>query len=152
MRRARHSGFTLMELIIAMVIIGILTAIAIPSYTAYIQRSNRAEARHAVLEASVWMERFRTERGSYDNPAGSGAQTLPVAMQCSPRNTTGTGTCRDYNVQVQAVNVVSYTLQAVPVVGGRMATDVCGNLSIDQTGLKQFTAGPGASQDVCWNR
>ena len=38
----REQGFTLMELIIAMVIMGVLTAIAIPNYTAYIQRSNRA--------------------------------------------------------------------------------------------------------------
>ena len=54
-------GFTLMELIITMCIIGILTAIAIPNYTAYIQRSNRSEARSALLEAAAWMERWRTQ-------------------------------------------------------------------------------------------
>ena len=63
MSERRQLGFTLMELIITMVIIGILTAVAIPNYTAYIIRSNRAEARGQLLEMSTWMERWRTERG-----------------------------------------------------------------------------------------
>ncbi len=64
-RGQRQHGFTLMELIIVMVIVGVLTAIAIPNYTAYIQRSRRAEARNQVLEATVWAERFRTQIGTF---------------------------------------------------------------------------------------
>lgn len=144
-------GFTLMELIITMVIIGILTAIAIPNYTAYIQRSTRAEARNQVLEAVVWVERFRTELGRYDLAAAPGTQTLPVLLQCVPRNTTGAGTCRDYTVNFEAVAPITYLIRAVPVAGSRMAGDVCANLRVNQAGLRDFTGGSG-TQDVCWNR
>ena len=150
MKRAQR-GFTLMELIIAMVIIGVLTAIAIPNYTAYIQRSRRAEARNQVLEATVWTERVRTERGRFDNQAMPGTQTLPIALQCVPRNTTGTGTCRDYDVNFEAVAATTYLIRAVPVAAGQMATDICANLRVNETGLRDFTGG-GGTQEVCWNR
>ena len=144
-------GFTLIELIVAMVIIGVLTAIAIPNYTAYVQRSTRAEARNQILEASVWAERFRTEQGRYDLLALPGTQTLPVALQCVPRNATGTGTCRDYDLNFEAVTAITYLIRAVPVAGSRMAGDVCANLRVNHTGLRDFTGG-GGSPDVCWNR
>jgi len=144
-------GFTLMELIIAMVIIGVLTAIAIPNYTAYIQRSTRAEARNQVLEAVVWVERFRTELGRFDLVAAPNTQTLPVPLQCVPRNTTGAGTCRDYTVSFEAVAPITYRIQAVPVPGSRMDGDICANLRVDQAGLRDFTGGTG-TQDICWNR
>ena len=149
--RARQQGFTLMELVIVMVVIGVLTAIAIPNYSAYIQRSRRAEARNQVLEATVWTERFRTQMGRFDNPAAVGTQTLPVALQCVPRNTTGTGTCRDYDVNYETVTVTTYQLRAVPVAGGQMVADVCGNLRVDETGRRTFT-GAGGTQDICWSR
>ena len=144
-------GFTLMELIIAMVIIGILTAIAIPNYTAYIQRSVRSEARTQVLEAVVWVERFRTEQGRFDLAAAPNTQTLPIPLQCVPRNATGAGTCRDYTLNFEAVTPITYRIRAVPVAGSRMAGDVCANLRVDQAGLRDFTGGSG-TQDICWNR
>ena len=69
-----------MEVVVAMTIVGILTAIAIPSYTAYIARGNRAEARAALVEGANWMERWRTERGRYDDPANANnpPPTIPV--------------------------------------------------------------------------
>ena len=142
-------GFTLMELIIAMVIIGVLTAIALPNYTAYIQRSNRSEARNALLEAAVWMERWRTERGLYGNapatpvvpPVGFPFTQVPAAPATAK-----------YTIAAPTIAAggIGYTIIATPT--GTMAGDVCGNLSVDETGRRMFTVGPGASQDVCWNR
>ena len=72
MREGCHVGFTLIELMVTMAIIAILTAIAIPNYAVYIQRSSRGEARGQLLEVATWMERWRTERGRYDDPASAG--------------------------------------------------------------------------------
>jgi type IV pilus assembly protein PilE len=139
----RERGFTLMELIIAMVIIGILAAIAIPNYTAYIARGHRSEARSALLEGANWMERWRTERGRYDDPANANnpPPTFPWAQV--PR----TGTAR-YTIAV-AATPVAYTITATAV--GQMAGDACTTLTIDQAGARNFTGASG-SQEVCWNR
>jgi type IV pilus assembly protein PilE len=144
--RARVQGFTLMEVVIAMVIIAILTAIAIPNYAAYVQRSNRSEARSQMLEATIWMERWRTERGRYDDPGspGSPPPAFPTTLQQSP----STGTAK-YTIAVVTPTAVAYTITATPV--GVMAGDVCGDLEIDSTGRRTFTGG-GGTQDVCWNR
>jgi type IV pilus assembly protein PilE len=141
-------GFTLIELIVAMVIIGILTAIAIPNYTAYIQRSNRGEARGQLLEGATWMERWRTERGRYDDPLVPGA--FPPAFPATLRQSPATGTAK-YTIVVAAPNAFTYTITATPVVGGVMDGDVCGNLVIDNTGQRTFSGG-GGSMNVCWNR
>lgn len=135
-----------MEVVIAMVIIAILTAIAIPNYSAYIQRSNRSEARSQLLEATIWMERWRTERGRYDDPGNPGnpPPPFPASLQQSP----AVGTAK-YTIAVATPTAIAYTLTATPV--GVMAGDVCGNLAIDNTGQRTFTGGSG-TLDVCWNR
>ena len=98
----------------------------------------------------MWVERQRVQFGRFDNQAVPGTQTLPVAMQCSPRNTTGAGTCTDYTLSFQAVNVATFVLQAVPVAGGRMATDDCGTFRIDETGNRTHTGA--GTVAVCLNR
>ena len=60
-----QGGFTLLELMIVVVVLGILAAIALPSYREYVRRANRAEARAALQAASQWMERAFTARGTY---------------------------------------------------------------------------------------
>jgi type IV pilus assembly protein PilE len=144
LRAAR--GFTLIELIVALVIIGILTAIAIPNYTAYIQRSNRGEARAALLEASTWMQRWRTENGRYDRPppaAPGTAPPLPITQTPAPP------AVAKYTIAVATPNAIEYTITATPV--GVMAGDVCGNLVINWTGQRTWTGASG-TLDVCWNR
>jgi type IV pilus assembly protein PilE len=126
-----------------MVIVGILTAIAIPNYTAYIARSNRSEARAGLLEATNWMERWRTERGRYDDPAVANNPPPGFPWAQIPR----TGTAK-YTVAVVAT-AATYTITATAT--GTMAGDPCTTLSIDQTGQRTFTGGTG-TQEICWNR
>ena len=59
-------GFTLMELVVAMVIIGILAAIAIPQYTEYVNRSRRAEAQAFLLEVAARQQHFLVDRRQYN--------------------------------------------------------------------------------------
>ena len=139
-RTVGQAGFTLIELIVVMVVVGVLTAIAIPNYTAYIQRSNRSDARAQLLMTAQWMERFRNETSTY---AGA---VVPVTLQCSPGNATGAGTCRNYTITLAAVTAATYTLQATPVAGSPMAGDVCGVLSVTGAGIRT------PATDLCWGR
>ena len=65
--RHRHRGFTLVELIVAMVILSILAAIAIPSYSQYVLKSHRTEAKSALLDAASLEERFFSTSNLYTN-------------------------------------------------------------------------------------
>ncbi len=135
--RVRVKGFTLVEMVTVMAIIAILTAIAIPSYWAYVARSNRSEARSQLLIAANWVERWRTQQGSYL------AAALPLSLTQSPPPPGAP----KYNITLPVLTAIAYTITATPV--GSMAGDVCTSISIDHTGQRTFTGG---TQDVCWGR
>lgn len=150
MCEARQRGFTLIEMVVTMAIIALLTAMAIPSYTAYIMRSNRSEARGQLLEIATWMERWRTERGRYDNPASVGnpppTPPFPIAYTQSPPPPSAA----KYNIVVATPTAVGYTITATAT--GMMTGDICTTLTITETGLRGFTTGGGGTQDICWGR
>ena len=62
----RQSGFTLMELMIVVVIVGILAAIAYPSYTRYVQRANETEVKGQIIEFASQLEAYRAKNFSYE--------------------------------------------------------------------------------------
>lgn len=124
----RAGGFTLIELMIVVAVIGILSAIAVPSYFEYIARANRAEAKAQLLEAAQFMQRFYSLHNSYHLQRDGRTQVaLPASLQRSPR----TGTVR-YNITISSSSAVSYELRATPTSNA----DVCGVFILDNVGRR----------------
>lgn len=120
--RGTRQGFTLVELMIALVVIAIIVALAYPAYGQYIRKAKRGEAQQLLMNWSANQEVFRANNPSY---ADADALAPPVHD--------------DYTLTVSGVTAMGYTLQAAA--HGAQANDSdhgvsCATLSIDQNGRK----------------
>lgn len=143
-------GFTLIELMMTVAIIGILAGIAYPSYQDSVRKSRRADVKGVVLGLANAMERRFTETNSYCDAGGAdGADSCGAGT-----NDTGTPsiypippeTSNFYKVTISQVTDSSYTLSAVPT--GIQTNDKCGTLTLTHTGAKNNSAN--LSQSECW--
>lgn len=141
--RRAATGFTLLELIITVTIIGILISVALPSYVGQLARGKRAEAKGALQENAQFLETYYTTRGFYSNSkGGSSVPTLPVTQVPS------SGTA-NYTITAAVTNSgAGYMLTATAV--NAMEDDACGNLTLTHTGV-QGASGTLSVAD-CWNR
>ena len=82
--RVQVRGFTLIEMMIVVAVIGILSAIAFPSYASHIQKSRRVDAKNAVLDLAGREERYFSINNAYTNDAAAlGYSALPLAVNSS---------------------------------------------------------------------
>ncbi|MBV0932994.1 type IV pilin protein [Marinobacterium sp. A346] len=126
LKTGREAGFTMIELMIVVVIIGILMAIAWPAYQNYVIKGNRAEGRAGIATVTQQLERCFTRYNSYNDTNCSFA--------------TGMTETERYNITL-VNDANTYTVTATP----QFADTECGTLTLKETGAK--TSG---NNDVCW--
>ena len=146
--RANQRGFTLIELMIVVAIVGILAAVAYPSYAEYIRRGHRADARAGLLQAQQWLERAATATGQY--PMASPAFVLPASLTWAGDPT------KRYTIGFKnppAPSGSAFTLIATRNAATPQATDKCGDLTLTHTGARgadSYTVTNVESE--CWNK
>lgn len=135
--RKPQLGFSLIELLIVIAIVGILAAVGYPSYTSYVVQTKRSDGTLALMEAVQAMERCRSTTFSYQNCTLSGQQTTSpegyYAISLTPDPTAST-----------------FTIVATPQ-NAQSKDAECATISIDHLGNRTSTPGTtGADDNGCW--
>lgn len=123
----RNTGFTLTEILIVAVIVGILAMIAVPAYNDYVQRANRAAAQQFMLDLASRAEQYRLDARNYPTAIGTGAGEIEVAV---PEDASDY-----YSIDIAANNGATpptYTVTATPKAGTIQAGE--STLTLDSAG------------------
>ncbi|WP_304641682.1 type IV pilin protein [Pseudomonas sp.] len=136
MNKSRAAGFTLIEVMIVVVVIGILASIAYPSYREYVLRGNRAEGQAFLSEAAARQERYYAQYSSYVTTNSDRGKLQINEAKYS----------RLYDLAVSSVNGDGgYTL----TVTQKFSDTDCGNLTLNARGVRG-RSGSGKTVDECW--
>ena len=141
-----QKGFTLIELMIVVAILGILAAIAYPSYQGYVVRTNRADMMSEMQQIASRIESNKLNYKRYDRiplttvltgtVAANGSVRFPSAGTALYNVIIGTGTWgeADWTTSTGTLGGSDWMIRATPVAGQRMADD--GDLTLDSQGEK----------------
>lgn len=133
---ARPRGFTLIEMMVVLVVIGLVAAVAYPSYSTQVAKSRRADAKQSLIELAQKLERFYTERSTY-----AGATLGSTGIY--PSSSVG----GYYTLAIATQTAAGFTLTATPT--GKQTGDACGTFGYNQVGDKVVTGGS-LTTTSCW--
>lgn len=137
-------GFTLIEILVALLIVGILASIAVPSYANYVKRANRAEAQSVMMEAAQYMQRFYAVNNAFNkNVDGVPVNALPAHLSQAPRRGGKT-----HSIALKDLSEHSYTLELTAAPDYQ---EPCGTMTLKHTGVKGVKgADSGMTVSNCW--
>jgi type IV pilus assembly protein PilE len=140
--RSRQAGMTLIELMTVVVVLGILTAIAVPSYRTYLIRTNRTDAKSALMQVQAAEEKVFLHYNKYSLDATSNP---PDGLGLPAKTANGF-----YTISLAARGTVGYTATATPTTEGGQSNDKkCGSFTIDDTGKRGIVSGT-STVAACW--
>lgn len=137
-RSINHAGFSMIELMVALAVVAMLVAVAMPSYTAFVKRSERTDGTKALAQLANQQEQYYVANQSYANNISD----LPMTALTEGGN---------YRLSVVSGNAAAYVLQADPAgtgTSGTLATD--GKLRINSFGVKRWDCGNDGSYSCDW--
>ncbi len=133
-------GVTLMELLIVVVVVGILSSLAVPSYQRYVMRAQRASGKSELLATAAALERCFTRLNAYNGADCVAATGLP--------RTVAEGR---YQLQANALTAGAFTLWAVPQ-GQQVKDNECKTLTLNSLNARGVTGGATQTSQYCWSR
>ena len=147
--KARLAGFTLIEVLITVAIIGILAGIVYPSYLDMVLKSNRSDAKVALSDVAQRMQRCFTAHSTYQ-PAAAGTCDVVDKVTAAAGITSPEGF---YIIKLASADhtPAKYTLTATPVSTKRQASDTkCTSFTLNQAGVKRAYTGSTPNTEACW--